>query len=338
MLKLSVGYQYSEKFCFSKIVSDYAQNIEEVYFPWVDTASGRSVIGGYDGYFDYGLQNILLNELKKIRALGIKLDLLFNANCYGEEAMSEVLRGKVYSIIDFLEDNGVLPEIVTTTSPAIAFIIKERYPQIELKASVNMKISTIKGMQYVSHLFDSYCVAKECNRNLEQLKLLKEWAVQNNKKITMLANSGCMRDCSGQIFHDNMVAHEQEISKQKNIEFLPYMCWNYLQQKENFVAVLQNTWIRPEDIDNYEGLVDTIKIATRSHQLPGMVIGAYARRKYSGNLLDLFEPGFGPAFAPYVIDSSRIPDDFWIHTTSCNKDCTKCVYCSKVLNESLVIA
>ena len=338
MLKLSVGYQYSEKFCFSKIVSDYAQNIEEVYFPWVDTASGRSVIGGYDGYFDYGLQNILLNELKKIRALGIKLDLLFNANCYGEEAMSEVLRGKVYSIIDFLEDNGVLPEIVTTTSPAIAFIIKERYPQIELKASVNMKISTIKGMQYVSHLFDSYCVAKECNRNIEQLKLLKEWAVQNNKKITILANSGCMRDCSGQIFHDNMVAHEQEISKQKNIEFLPYMCWNYLQQKENFVAVLQNTWIRPEDIDNYEGLVDTIKIATRSHQLPGMVIGAYARRKYSGNLLDLFEPGFGPAFAPYVIDSSRIPDDFWIHTTSCNKDCTKCDYCNKVLKESLVIA
>ena len=72
--------------------------------------------------------------------------------------------------------------------------------------------------------------------------------------------------------------------------------------------------------------------------MPGMVIGAYARRKYSGNLLDLFEPGFGPAFAPYVIDGSRIPDDFWIHTTSCNKDCTKCVYFSKVLKESLVLA
>ena len=338
MLKLSVGYQYSEKFCFSKIVSDYAKSIEEVYFPWVDTASGRSVIGGYDGYFDYGLQNILLEELKKIKAMGIKLDLLFNANCYGEGAMSEVLRGKIYSVIDFLDNNGVLPEIVTTTSPAIAFIIKEQYPQIELKASVNMKISTVKGMQYVSHLFDSYCIAKECNRNPKQLKALKEWALQNNKKITILANSGCMRDCSGQIFHDNMVAHEQEISKQKNIEFLPYMCWNYLRQKENHVSVLQNTWIRPEDIDNYEGLVDTVKIATRSHQLPGMVIGAYARRKYSGNLLDLFEPGFSPAFAPYVIDSSKIPEDFWMHTTSCNKECTKCDYCGKVLNDSLVIA
>lgn len=338
MLKLSVGYQYSEKFSFSKIVSDYAKSIDEVYFPWIDSASGRSMIGGYDGYFDYGLQNILLDELKRIKATDIKLDLLFNANCYGEEAMSEVLRGKVYSIIDFLEDSGVKPDIVTTTSPAIAFMVKQRYPEIELKASVNMKISTVKGMQYVSHLFDSFCVAKECNRDIERLKTLKAWAEENGKKLTILANSGCMRDCSGQIFHDNMVAHEQQISKQKNIEFVPYMCWQYLEDKKNFVSVLQNTWIRPEDIDNYEGLVDTVKLATRAHQLPGMVIGAYARRMYSGNLLDLFEPGFGSAFAPYVIDSSKIPDAFWKQTVSCDKDCSTCSYCQKVLENALVIA
>lgn len=338
MLKLSVGYQYSEKFLFSKIVSDYAQSIEEVYFPWVDAASGRSMIGGYDGYFDYGLQNILIGELKKIKELGIKLDLLYNANCYGEDAMSEVLRGKVYSVIDFLTDNGIKVNVITTTSPAIACMVKEQYPEIELKASINMKISTVKGMQYVAHLFDSFCVAKECNRDIEKLKMLKAWAQENGKKITILANSGCMRDCSGQIFHDNMVAHEYEISKQKNINFLPYMCWQYLKDKANYPAVLQNTWIRPEDIDNYEGLVDTVKLATRAHQLPGMVIGAYARRMYSGNLLDLFEPGFGPAFAPYAIDSSKIPEDFWQKTVSCNKDCTKCNYCKTVLDKAIVIA
>ena len=338
MLKLSVGYQYSEKFLFSKIVSDYAQSIEEVYFPWVDAASGRSMIGGYDGYFDYGLQNILIGELKKIKELGIKLDLLYNANCYGEDAMSEVLRGKVYSVIDFLADNGIKVDVITTTSPAIACMVKEQYPEIELKASINMKISTVKGMQYVAHLFDSFCVAKECNRDIEKLKMLKAWAQENGKKITILANSGCMRDCSGQIFHDNMVAHEYEISKQKNINFLPYMCWQYLKDKANYPAVLQTTWIRPEDIDNYEGLVDTVKLATRAHQLPGMVIGAYARRMYSGNLLDLFEPGFGPAFAPYAIDSSKIPEDFWQKTVSCNKDCTKCNYCKTVLDKAIVIA
>ena len=338
MLKLSVGYQYNETLPFSSIVKNYAQSIEEVYFAWTDIPSGRSMIGGFDGYFDYQLQNVLIEELKLIKQLGIKLNLLFNANCYGEDSVSQVLKGKVCSIIDFLAESGVGVDSITTASPAIAYMVKTEYPQIEIKASVNMKISSVKGMSYVSHLFDSFCVAKECNRNLKTLKTLKNWAEENNKKITILANSGCMRDCSGQIFHDNMVAHEAEIAKQKNIDFLPYMCWNHLKDSKNFVSVLQNTWIRPEDIDNYEGLADTVKLATRSHQLPGMVIGAYTRRKYFGNLLDLFEPGYSPAFAPYIIDSTKIPQDFWVKTTNCNKDCTNCNYCDKVLKDSLLIA
>ena len=338
MLKFSVGYQYNEAMPFSDIVSRYSDSIEEVYFPWIGMPSGRSIISGYDGYTDYSLQDKLLNELKQFKDMGIKLDMLFNANCYGEEAMSKVLRGKVYSAIDYILENGIRIDVVTTTSPAIAYMIKEQYSDIRLKASVNMKISTVKGMEYISHLFDEFCVAKECNRDLERLRSLKEWATKNNKRITILANSGCMRDCSGQIFHDNMVAHEAEISKQKNIEFLPYMCWNYLKYTKNFVSVLQNTWIRPEDIYNYDELVDTVKLATRSHQLPGMVIGAYARGKYAGNLLDLFEPSFSPALAPYVIDNLKLPKDFWEHTALCDKNCINCNYCNDVLNKTIVLS
>ena len=95
MLKFSVGYQYDEDMPFSDVVCDYREKIDEVYFSWTDCASGRSMIGGYDGYFDYSLQNTLICELKKIRSMGVKLDLLFNATCYGEDSMCEVLRGKV---------------------------------------------------------------------------------------------------------------------------------------------------------------------------------------------------------------------------------------------------
>ncbi len=337
MLKLSVGYQCSERISFPSIVSRYADSIDEVYFAWVDSPSGRSVIGGYDGYFDYGLQSAMLEELRAIKANGIKLDLLFNANCYGDDAMSEVMRGRVCSVIDYLAQEGLMPEVVTTTSPAIAHMIKERYDSIELRASVNMRISTVKGMQYVSHLFDSFCVAKECNRDIPRLRELHDYAAENGKRITMLANSGCMRDCSGQIFHDNMVAHEAGIAKQKNIDFLPYMCWNYLKDKKNLHSVLQNTWVRPEDIHNYEGLVDVVKLATRAHALPGMVIAAYAKQRYFGNLLDLFEPGFSPAFLPYVVDSSKIPADFWQVTTECDKRCERCNYCKTVLDGALAL-
>ncbi len=338
MPKLSVGYQYREEQPFSRVIEDYADRIESVYFPWVDMPTGRSMIAGFDGYYDYGLQKALMKDLECIKEMGISLNLLFNANCYGEDAMSQVLRGRVCSVLDYLGEQDLLPQSVTTTSPAIAHIIKEQYENISLTASVNMKIGSVKGMQYVAHLFDGYCIAKECNRDLERLRTLKAWAVENGKKITMLANSGCMRDCSGQIFHDNMVAHEAEVSKQKNIDFLPYMCYTYLKDPKHYVSVLQNTWVRPEDISRYEGLVDTVKLATRSHQLPGMVIGAYARGWYAGNLLDLFEPSFSPAFAPFVVDSAKIPADFWEHTTACNKNCHQCNYCEKVMNSALTVA
>ena len=67
MLKLSVGWQDLERVPFSSIVESYRDKIDEVYFPWVNMATGRSVIGGFDGWFDYTLQQRLLEELKTIR-------------------------------------------------------------------------------------------------------------------------------------------------------------------------------------------------------------------------------------------------------------------------------
>ena len=119
MLKLSVGYQHNSESPFSAIVSRYRNSIEEVYFSWIDQPSGRSVLGGCDGFFDYSLQSELVEELKKIKSFGIKLNLLFNANCYGEEAISQVLEKRIISIIDYLDSEGIIPDGITTTSPAI---------------------------------------------------------------------------------------------------------------------------------------------------------------------------------------------------------------------------
>jgi hypothetical protein len=99
--------------------------------------------------------------------------------------------------------------------------------------------------------------------------------------------------------------------------------------------LLQNTWIRPEDLHNYEDLFDTVKLATRMHGLPGMVIDAYVRRSYWGNLLDLFEPGFGKALLPQIIQNDKFPEDWFIRTSQCQKNCHKCNYCETVLSQVL---
>jgi len=338
-MKFAVGFQLYEagEDPFSNIVHTYKEHISEVFFSWQDTPSGRSAVATRHGYTDWSAQQRMEEELRAIKAMGIKLDLLFNGNCYGKLALSEKLANTVVSIIEYLEHAVGGVEIVTTASPAIAHTVKKHFTNIEVRASVNMKIGTVKGMAYLSDLFDSFHVQREYNRDIPHLKMLKSWADEHGKKLILLANSGCFAHCSGQTFHDNTVAHEADICEMNNIkDFLPYVCWRSLKHKENWPMLLQNTWIRPEDLHHYEGLFDTVKLATRMHALPGMVIDAYARRRFCGNTLDLFEPGFGKALAPYIIDNTAFPKEWFTQVSSCHKLCHNCGYCKDVLQQVLL--
>jgi len=338
MIKYSIGFQLYE--CgeepFSQIVRTYKESISEVFFAWQDIATGRSAIATRHGYTDWSAQLRTEEELRTIKKLGVKLDLLFNGNCYGEYAISEKLANTVISVIKYLEQIGCGVDIITTASPAIAHTVKKHFSKIEVRASVNMRIGTVKGMEYVSDLFDSFHVQREYNRDLAHLRLLKELADMSGKKLIMLANSGCFANCSGQIFHDNLVAHESEICEVKNLDdFMPYMCWRALKNKGNWHMLLENTWVRPEDIHHYEGIFDTIKLATRMHSLPGMVVDAYVHGRFVGNTLDLFEPGFGRAIAPYIISNQNFPENWFTKTSSCDKICYRCGYCKSVLEQVL---
>ena len=116
MLKLSVGYQFSEENSFFDAVSPYLEAIEEIYFPWTDTPSGRSMIGGYDGYFDYSLQQKLTSDLRSFKDAGKRLDLLFNANCYGAQSQSRAFFHKIGTTMEYVAGHYGLRS-VTTTSP-----------------------------------------------------------------------------------------------------------------------------------------------------------------------------------------------------------------------------
>ena len=338
-MRFAVGFQLYEgdEEPFSQIVADYWAHISEVFFAWQDIPSGRGGAASLHGYTDWAAQRRTEEELRRIKSMGIKLDLLFNGNCYGAYALSEKLANTVISVIEYLNETIGGVDIVTTASPAVAHTVRKCFPNVELRASVNMRIGTVKGMEYLSDLFDSFHVQRDYNRDLAHLQKLREWADQAGKKLILLANSGCFAFCSGQIFHDNMVAHESEICEMNNLkDFNPYVCWRMLKKRENWPMLLQNTWIRPEDLHHYESLFDTVKLATRTHALPGLVIGAYARGYHYGNTLDLFEPGFGPALSPYVIDNTAFPSDWFERTTACNKDCRNCGYCESVLEQVLM--
>lgn len=338
-MKFAVGFSLRDEFdgLFSDIVRTYREHISEVYFSWLDTPSGRSPLATRSGYTDWSAQERCERELRAIKDMGIKLDILFNGACYGEFAMSEKLANNVISIINHLENKLAGVHIVTTTSPFVAGVVRSFFPHLEVRASVNMYIGTVKGMIHYADLFDSYYVARERNRNIKYLLTLKDWADKNDKKLMMLANSGCFSHCSGRYFHDNLVSHEGDICGGKSSDIInPFVCRRMVTKRENYHMLLENTWIRPEDLHHYEGLFETVKLATRLCARPERVIGAYVNRRFVGNLLDLLEPALSGVIAPYIIDNTAFPKDWFEHTHECPEDCGNCGYCSEILEKVLV--
>jgi collagenase-like PrtC family protease len=338
-MRFAVGYQLAEpdEEPFVEIVRDFLPHVAEVYFPWADMPSGRAPLLSRRGHTDWGGQARLEADLRAFRQVGVRLDLLFNANCYGRYAASRHLENRVISVMQHLEAAVGGADAFTTASLAVARTVKRSFPGVEVRASVNMRIGTIRAMEYVSGLFDGFCVRREHNRDLNYLRGLKSWADANGKKLRLLANSGCLADCPGQTFHDNMVAHEAEIDETLNIPgWSPHVCWNLYRNREHWPAILQGSWIRPEDLHHYEGLFDVVKLATRMHARPRAVIAAYAQRRWRGNLLELFEPGFAPAFAPHILDNERFPADWFERTSTCARRCHGCDYCREALEAILV--
>jgi len=331
-MKLAVGYPVleEEERPFAEVIAGFREQVAEVYFAWPGEASGRSPFGGGEP----GAEARLEEDLRELRAMGVGLDLLVNANCYGAEAASARLAERVVGIVEHLA-GGVGLEVVTTTSPFIARAIKERFPGVRTRASVNMRIGSVEGMSYVAEAFDSFCVQRDYNRDLGRLEELRGWCEENGKELCGLVNSGCLRNCSGQTFHDNLVAHEREMGECGAAGEEALVCRGYLRDPGHWPALLKATWIRPEDLHHYEGAFALAKVATRMHARPERVVRAYARGRHGGNLLDLLEPGYGALLGGQAIENGRFPEDWFERTTSCEQRCGGCGYCEETLREVL---
>jgi len=337
-MKYSIGYQLPDEYDSTyEICRDYSGKISEVFFSWGSEASGRLPLGTKDESEE--IESIQLEELKKIKKLNIKLALLMNANCYGEKASSTEFAKKVTSNVAKLKKELCI-DSVTTASPFVAEILKcEFADSISIRASVNMRIGSVRAMEQLSRDFDGFYLKKEANRRFNIIDELHSWCSQNGKTLHLLANSGCLTDCAFQTYHDNLVAHQSLDFKYSSQTSDPSPCYRYLKSMKPEKAMAEfmaSNWIRPEDIHLYEKYFDEAKLATRMHSRPRMVVAAYCRERFTGNLLDLTEPSYSGLFKGNVIDNTLLPPDWFANVLRCNKSCSDCRICSNALEKSLV--
>ncbi len=330
--KFAIGYDRVDGKSFTAMIEPYLSTIKEVYFSWPGMISGRALKN--EKNFDRE-KEILLTDLTWCREHGVGLDLLFNANCYGENAFGEKLRYQVYDVIEELKDNGLFPEVVTTTSQYIAKVIKVKYPEIDIRASVNMRIESTKSMEFISDIFDSFYICRDIQRDLDTVKRFYDWSEKHGKKMCMLVNSACLRCCPVQTWHDNFLCHESwRGEEQEFILRYPYrLCGRHFTNRDNLVDYLRMSWIRPEDLHYYEPYAYTMKLATRRTDHPELMLQAYCQGNYDGNVLDYL----GANRQDVILDNKSFPSD-WIESKiaqNCAINCTECGKCDEVLKKIL---
>lgn len=335
-MQFSVGYQLRSDLSFMKSIVENRAHIHEVYFSFGDFPNGRHRALDAPDLLPHEVQYRMLADLSFLHENGIAFNLLFNGNCYGKDTASRAFFNSVGETIAYFAEQYGLASI-TTTSPLIAKFVKDNFEDIRVRASVNMEIGTIEGMDYLADRFDSFYMKRELNRDFAAIRRLNAWCKENGKELFMLANSGCLNYCSSHIFHDNMVAHEKEIAAMDNAYLYRGTCWDYLKNAEKQFALVQKTnYVRPEDIALYEGLFTAAKLATRVNSAPERVLDAYVKGKYVGAVTDLLEPNHGGAIYPLYLDNRRFPSDFAERVGTCGKQCETCGYCKDVYQNAIV--
>ena len=339
-MKFSVGYQYPDDDYgerFPEILQDYSETVGELFFAPGNEPGARSPAAEASGLAEETAWEILLEDLIETKKMGIKLNLLFNANCLGAGCVSKSLQQRVLNITEkFLETTSL--DSVTTASWFIAGVLKQHFPQLEIRSSVNMKLGTIEALQYASEKFDGFCIQRDINYHFEKLQQISQWAQANGKKLCLLANSGCLRNCAVQTFHDNLVAHLSELRREECcMDQDPVFCRRFYADKSHHLEYLSHsTLIRPEDIHHYEAIVPLMKLATRTHSNPRLVLEAYSSRKFTGNFFDLTEPGHGIFFRGKILDNSKITSDYWQVKSQCLENCSECNFCKNTMEQAML--
>ncbi len=328
-MKYIVGYQQNAAFIDS-IIENKA-HIKELYFSWGDLPNGRASVATTGGVTAYERQAALCADLARISTAGIKMNWLLNANCYGHDSQSRAFFCMLGDTADYIKRTFGL-STVTTSSILIAKFFRENFPELDVRASVNMEIGNPEGLAYVRDYFTSFYIKRECNRNRKALDAVRDICRANGKSMYLLANSGCLNFCSAHTFHDNLVAHEAEIATMDNGYQFGGICHDYLRTHPED-AIRNTNYIRPEDIGLYERYTDAVKLATRVNQNPTAVLVAYIKGHYAGGVNRLLEPDHSGVLYPTLLENSKFPTEFAERVMTCDKNCTQCGYCVSVYHD-----
>lgn len=304
------------------------QRINDVYFSDNAFGSARSI----------SLLKENMNELYTLREkYGIKLQYLINGNYYSNEFYEELDKVLIHV-------KSVDPDIICMNNTYVMrdhlFMnalrnVRNDGKLLEVKNSVNNIPRTLKDVMFLVEVLSirSIIVDRSLNRNLDELKKIREYCNGLNIPITMLINEGCIVDCLWKNIDDMMIAQTNEKSNMKviNIVHQKLGCTDYFEEKPQ--QYLKTAFTLPNNLQKFDDLVDIYKLAGRSVPLEKWLKLTKAYMHEDGDVLlkDLFSTK--PPSLLMNVSANELSDvGFNKITENCKNVCgNECTLCDDVL-------
>jgi collagenase-like PrtC family protease len=278
--------------------------------------------------------------VKRIHREEIRVNLLLNSICEGSDWYSPgILKTTMEYLRRVHEELGV--EAVTVANPLYIREIRRRFPKIEICASVLGDIDCVsKAEIFAKAGADTITPDVNINRDLKLLQRIKEVV---GVKIKLMVNEGCLFRCAFRKFHFNYISHKSrkpEMSGGNKPEDNVFSL-NCLQlTKTDPSQILKAGWIRPEDARKYEPITGYFKIVgrTSSKSMVLRALKAYMEESWDGDLLELMAGNLysaGMSHLLHVHNKRLDPIGFFNQVTSCDKECSSCSYCDRVIEQVL---
>ena len=178
---------------------------------------------------------------------------------------------------------------------------------------------------------------RSLNRNLPELAAISQQCRRHypETKLTLLANEGCLDRCSFKLAHDAQIAFANTGLTANETHAFNQELGCIRELTAHPAELFKSPFIRPEDMEQYEGMVEVIKLCGRTlgPAFLQRVVRAYAARLYAGNLLNLMDTMEWLTKRLHVANE-ELPADFLTRLSSCDKNCRACLYCRELLDKS----
>jgi len=224
--------------------------------------------------------------IAEARRQGFHFNYLLNGACQDNLEMTREGNRALFNHVEWVASTGA--DMVTVTLPILLVWIKRHFPQFQVVVSSWARVANTKRAKYWEDIgADEIILAESATRDFAALHSMRRAL---RCKLEVIANPSCLYFCYLDTNHINMMTHAAQGGHVSGGFVLDH-CQVYCQRMKlgHPDELLKARWVRPEDVSDYEGLVDSLKLLERFRTTDTLmqVVNAYERRRFDGNWVEL---------------------------------------------------